>query len=421
MKNNMTVNFGNLLLTLSEALDLADSTIYQHQHRTAFVAVEIAKYYGASPEMIERIFCAALLHDVGAISVEEKISIHNSCSVDKNLHGKKGELLLEQTPWLSNISKIVGNHHRVWLDWENTIEDPIVFASQVIFLADFLECNINRNKYILHQIDDLIEIIRKLSDVAVNKKIVCCFLELSKREKFWLDLVSPRLYSKLLYDGPLYNIEIGYDKLSLVADLFRDIIDFKSNFTATHTSGVSACAELLSSLYGFSKDEAHLMKIAGNFHDIGKLVIPNSILEKQGRLTKEEYDVIKSHAYYTSYILDSIGGLEKVSKWASNHHEKLDGNGYPFHFKDSEIDMGSRIMSVADIYTAISEDRPYRKGMDKNRIYDIFKESTNNKLLDSKVVDLLFDNYDKVSTHVLQRQLIANTFYEDKFRKVINI
>ena len=194
-----------------------------------------------------------------------------------------------------------------------------------------MERLIDRNKYILHQSKDIVEAIKKLECTVVNKKIVAYFVELSKREEFWLDLTSPRLYSLLLNNGQFKNVQIGLEDISLISNLYRDLIDFKSRFTATHTSGVSECGVMLSGLFGLAEIDVKSMRIAGNFHDIGKLVIPNSILEKPGKLTVDEFAIMRCHTYHTFNTLDSIGGLHRMAEWAAYHHEKLDGSGYPFH------------------------------------------------------------------------------------------
>ena len=286
MKNQLSVNKDNLLLSLSEITDLANPLIAQHQHRTAFIALEVAKYADLKPEITENIFTAALLHDIGAITVEEKTSVHNFRVVDEDLHTIRGELLLEQIPWLRKISKIVRNHHRNWDDWEEGIETPLVLSSQIVLLSDCVERLIDRNKYILHQRNDIVEIIKKLADTVINRKIVDYFVDLSKREAFWLDLTSPRVHSLLLNNRPFKNIQIGLKDISLISNLYRDLIDFKSPFTATHTSGVSECAVKLSELFGLSKLDIKSMSIAGNFHDIGKLMIPNSILESKHKISE---------------------------------------------------------------------------------------------------------------------------------------
>jgi HD-GYP domain-containing protein (c-di-GMP phosphodiesterase class II) len=420
MKRQLSVNLANLLLSLSQAMDLANPLIAQHQYRTAFIALELAKSANLEQEITENIFTAALLHDIGAITVEEKIAVHDFKEANENIHAIRGEVLLGQIPWLRRISKIVRNHHRNWNDWEEGIENPVVFSSQIVLLADYVERLTDRNKYILHQSEDIVETIKKLTDTVVNKKIAAYFIDLSKREEFWLDLVSPRLYSLLLNNGPFQNMQIGAEDILLISNLYRDLIDFKSRFTATHTSGVSECAVRLSELFGLAEVDIKSMKIAGNFHDIGKLVIPNNILEKPGKLTVSEYEIIKCHTYYTYNVLDSIGGLQRIAEWAAYHHEKLDGSGYPFHCTDVEIGTGSRIMAIADIFTAISEDRPYRKGMNKDEIYMVIKKQTDEKLLDKRFAEVLFDNYEIILTQVKEKQSSALDFYEKRFLSIVD-
>jgi len=110
------------------------------------------------------------------------------------------------------------------------------------------------------------------------------------------------------------------------------------------------------------------MEVAGNLHDLGKMVIPNSILNKPDKLNKEETAIMRQHTYFTYTVLNSIGGISQIAEWAAFHHERLDGSGYPFHLGADKLGIGSRIMAVADVFTAISEDRPYRKGMSQQEL-----------------------------------------------------
>lgn len=420
MQRQTTVNLGNLLLSLSEITDIANPEIARHQQRTAFIAYEIAKCSNVDSEQIENIFTAALLHDIGAISVEEKAMVHNLNirPSDYKLHCVRGELILNKTPWLRKISKIVRHHHREWNECEEDINNPDVFASQIILLSDYIERLIDRKTYILHQHKEIIEAIKKFSNDKFHEKVVNSFVEASKREEFWLDLTSGKLYPVLLHHGPYRNLEIDIDGIALMSEVFRDIIDFKSPFTATHTTGVAASAGILSKFFGLADLDIKYMNIAGNLHDVGKLIIPNSILEKPDKLTAEEFAIIKSHTYYSYYIINTIEGLQGVAKWAAYHHEKLDGSGYPFRCKEEEIDAGARIMTAADIFTAISEDRPYRKGMDKENIYKVFADLSEKKALDPKIVELLFDNYNDVDQFVREKQYTAKEYYENTFMKI---
>jgi len=415
MRRKVTVNLGNLILSLSEAMDLFNPSLAQHQQRTSFVVWEMGKIAKLSDERLEKIFIAALLHDIGTLSLEEKISLRNFEAVNTENHCIRGELLLDNVPWLKGVPKIVRFHHKEWKHWEESIETNLVLESQLLFLADYIERLIERDHYILHQHEDIIEKVKSLSGSSFHSKVVDIFLTASEREEFWLDLVSPRLYSLLLNEGPFRRREIDLSNISLLSEIFQKIIDFRSRFTATHSAGVSAASIMLSRIIGLSQIEIRLMEVAGNLHDLGKLAIPNSILEKPGKLTKEEMAVMKSHTYYTYSVINTIGGLQQVAEWAAYHHERLDGSGYPFHCKADELNTGARILMVADIFTALAEDRPYRKGMSREGIIQIIKQFSDRQLLDTMIVRLLFENFDEIFSYVAEKQAIAKEFYEKQF------
>ena len=415
MQRKVSVNLGNLVLSLSDAMDLASPSLAQHQQRTAFIVWEMGKAARLSEERLEKNFMAALLHDIGALSVEEKISLRNSEIKDAETHCIRGEFLLDKVPWLKDEAQIIRFHHREWQDRKESIETHFIFESQVLALADYLERLINRNQYILHQHEDIISKIKSHTNSLFHSHIVDILLTASDREEFWLDLVSTRLYSLLLHDGPFRKIEIELSSISLIAELFRNIIDFRSRFTATHSSGVAASASILSRLFGLTGTETELMEVAGNLHDIGKLAIPNGILDKPGKLTKEEMAIMKSHTYFTYSVINTIGGLQQIAEWAAYHHEKLDGSGYPFHCKADELSTGARILMVADIFTALAEDRPYRKGMSREGIRQIIKQFSDRQLLDTKIVNILFENFDEIFSHVAEKQAVAREFYENQF------
>ena len=175
----------------------------------------------------------------------------------------------------------------------------LFWSHRLLFLADNLERAIKREHYILHQHEDIISRIKSLSGTSLHPQIVDLFASISHSEEFWLDLVSPRLYSILLNEGPFRKIEIDYADISIIAQLFRNIIDFRSRFTSTHSSGVAAASSLLAKIFGLTDAEIGLMEVAGDLHDLGKLAIPNSILNKPGSLTKEEMsDYEISHVLY---------------------------------------------------------------------------------------------------------------------------
>ncbi|GHV40721.1 hypothetical protein FACS189490_06320 [Clostridia bacterium] len=130
------------------------------------------------------------------------------------------------------------------------------------------------------------------------------------------------------------------------------------------------------------------ISFSANLHDLGKLAVPNAILNKPGKLTKEEFDLIKRHTYYTRRALQRIDGFEEITEWAANHHEKLNGTGYPFGIGENsgKLDFNARLLSVLDMYQALTERRPYREGSMHDHAIEIIR-SSNHGGLDDSVID----------------------------------
>ena len=159
-----------------------------------------------------------------------------------------------------------------------------------------------------------------------------------------------------------------------------------------------------------------MFEIAAYLHDLGKLAIPSEILEKRDHLTQDERSVMRTHVFYTYQILDPIGVLSLVSSWSALHQERLDGSGYPFHIHADDLPLGARLMAVADVFTAITEDRPYRKGMMREEALRVLHEMEARGELDRRLVSLLESGFDAVNRARAEAQAQAVRGYME-FRK----
>jgi HD-GYP domain-containing protein (c-di-GMP phosphodiesterase class II) len=198
------------------------------------------------------------------------------------------------------------------------------------------------------------------------------------RDPAVLERVSPKIYTPM---------DLG--QLSDISTVFAAIIDKKSAFTRRHSFGLADNTVKIASIYGFDAQKTERLRIAGLLHDLGKLAVPNHILDKPGKLTQEEYSIIKSHTYYTRLVLEKIDGINDICDWASNHHETLRGTGYPEAIDSSNLSLESRIIAVCDIYQALTEERPYRLGMSKDKAFSIIKDMVDMGNIDSTVVEKL--------------------------------
>ncbi len=188
------------------------------------------------------------------------------------------------------------------------------------------------------------------------------------------------------------QVLVSHQELLQVSEMFARIIDGKSPFTHRHSRLVSQIALYLAGKMGFNQKELQDMKVAGLLHDLGKLTVPDEILEKPGKLSQYEFNIMKQHTYYTFQILNLIEGFESINQWASFHHEKLNGSGYPFHLNANDLSPGARIMAVSDIYSALVENRPYRRGLERNDIFKIMGNQVKEEAIDEEIVMLLWEN-----------------------------
>lgn len=419
MYNPISIKLLDFLLALSESLDLFNPLLAQHQIRTAFIAWKIGEAYQLDPLDLENLITAALLHDIGALTPEDKVALHES-EYDEDIHKHCiiGEKLLCQSPLFEVPSRIIRYHHTSWQDWEQSDVSQLAVQSQILYLADVIERAIHRHEYILYQNRDINELVNSMSGVEFHPDVVDAYKSISSTEEFWFDLVSQYVREILRDYSPNRNTLIYQKDFLGISEMLRKIIDFRSHFTSTHSTGVSSAAAIISGLMGYSDIEIEMMELAGNVHDLGKLAVPNNILQKSGELTEREFSVVRQHTYHTYSILRRCGLPENIIEWAGFHHEKLNGSGYPFHLGSEQISGGSRIITVADILIALAENRPYRDGMKKEEVLSILGDMTRTKDLDPYVVGVLNKNFDEiVEPTMIKQQNVEAQFYDEHYHQ----
>jgi putative nucleotidyltransferase with HDIG domain len=175
-------------------------------------------------------------------------------------------------------------------------------------------------------------------------------------------------------------ITVDENRLDAICEAFADVIDAKSHFTFHHSTGVAHAAVAMGLEMGFDPPAITTLRRAALLHDIGKLSVSNAILEKPGKLTSEEWDVVRRHPYYTEKILERAPIFNEFAAMAAAHHEKLDGSGYHLALVDHQMSLPARALAVADIYDALAADRPYRKGMPLEKVLKIISEDAPHKL-----------------------------------------
>ncbi len=221
-------------------------------------------------------------------------------------------------------------------------------------------------------------------------------MEASKSEAFWITMERHHLenYLSKKREDVIDEVVLDAENLRAVSQIFAEIVDAKSRYTAEHSYGVANLSKYLAKQSGFNEENCLHVEMAGLLHDLGKLQVPDLILDFDGSLDDESLSTMRHHSYITFQILKQITGFENISCWAADHHEKLDGSGYPFKKKAEELPLESCIIAVADIFQALAQDRPYRKSQPVNAIVKLLEKQANNGLLDKSVVHLVLKEPD---------------------------
>ena len=222
-----------------------------------------------------------------------------------------------------------------------------------------------------------IDAVRRRSGRWFDPELVNAAVCMSKSGTLWTGLDSPDLLHKVIALEPEQRrIPANEDAIDNICLAFAEVIDAKSPFTYRHSSGVAEAAMEIAHWFGMKPRDVKLLRRAALLHDLGKLSVPNMILEKPDRLTDEEWKIVKMHPYYTLEILRRIPGFEGLGEEAAAHHEKLDGSGYWRGLVAEQLSTFARILAVADIFDALRAKRPYRDSVPLERTFSIMRQES---------------------------------------------
>ena len=218
--------------------------------------------------------------------------------------------------------------------------------------------------------------IRERSGVWFDPLLVDAFERVAKKEDFWRDLQSSDITEKVVALEPTSKeVPLDDDYLDDIAAAFGQVVDSKSPYTSGHSARVALYTDMIAEALELSPERRRWLKRGALLHDVGKLGVSNSVLDKAGKLDISEWDEVKMHASYTETILSRIEVFSELAKVAAAHHEKLDGTGYPKGLNADQICLETRIITTADIFDAITAERPYRGAIPIPRTLEMMAEN----------------------------------------------
>lgn len=391
----VNVNIRRLTMVISNTVDLVGVDDISHGKRVAIMARECARIRGCDTTTQEILFEAGLLHDCGVSStrVHHKLVSELDWSGSQT-HCEQGAQILEQFQPLSHLAPIVLHHHTHWKDLlAHGVPLETALHANLIYLADRVDM-LAMHDYagsppIMLHAEEISRRIARYSGDFFAPEWVEAFREASAQEAFWLRQTPENIAQQVLETPQAEEGVLDLKQLHSFAVLIAHIVDAKSPFTAQHSLGVARLSKFLGELAGLSMAKIDRLEIAGLLHDIGKLQIPDEILEKPAKLDPNERTVMNSHSFMTWQILQPIEGIEEIALWAAYHHESLNGVGYPFHLHGEQIPYEARIIRVADVYQAMAQKRPYRDTTPPAEILSLLRKMVAAGEIDGSLVDLV--------------------------------
>lgn len=216
--------------------------------------------------------------------------------------------------------------------------------------------------------------VRSRSGSWFDPHAVACFERAAAMPGFWEMLASEAITEAVTALEPAQRaVVVDEDYLDDIARAFAKVIDAKSPFTSGHSERVAVYADLIAAELGFTAERRRWLRRAALLHDVGKLGVSNSILDKNGKLDEAEWRDMRHHATLSEGILARVAAFHEMARIGGAHHERLDGRGYPRGLKAEAIEPETRIVSVADVFDALTADRPYRKAMPIPKALEIMR------------------------------------------------
>jgi putative nucleotidyltransferase with HDIG domain len=421
-----SVRLSEIISALSYALDLTEGQPMGHSVRACMIGMRLAEQIGMNKDEQSELYYALLLKDAGCSSNASRLfhilnadeikakgdlkttdwtrigweSLHyalthvgtgmpflqrmqrlfqvaatqqqDSCALVQ-IRCERGSAIAKQLGFSETVANGIYNLDEHWNGQGypgGLRQDEIPIFSRIANLAQTLEVFYNARGPV-----EAVDAAQDRSERWFDPDLVKAAASLANSGILWHGLENANLVQQVAALEPKHHrVTASDESIDKICEAFAEVIDAKSPFTYRHSHGVAAAAVQIGEWFGMNAQNVKLLRRAALLHDIGKLSVPNSILEKPAKLTVPEWQIVKAHPYYTLEILKKIPGFARLSQDAAAHHEKLDGSGYWRGLKGEQLSIVARILAVADIFDALHAKRPYREGIPLETVFQMLRD-----------------------------------------------
>lgn len=406
MKENFEVTLKQMITVIHKTINSVDKRLLNHGEQVAYIMLNLLKAEGSyNDEELLEICAISIFHDIGAYKVTERDKLVGVDVIAPIEHAVYGSLFIKYFSPLSNLYDIVLTHHFTNKYYKDKHIDVINKEGLLLNFADYID------RVYLNKNASTKDYIKENKDYL--KEHINLFVEADKKYDFINKLLDGS-YADELY-GFFETKILTREEVIAYSKMLAYSIDFRSEATVKHTILVEAISYQIAKLCGLDEETLTTIKVAAALHDIGKIAIPVEILEKPGKLTDDEFEIIKSHAIIGYNILSDLM-IDDIRDISTLHHEKLDGNGYPFGLKEKEITPEMRIVAISDIISALLGVRSYKEEFSKEKIIKILNNMAQYNKIDVDITKLFIENYD----YIIQEATNQSSDLMEKYLNITN-
>jgi len=408
-----------LAVAFSRALDLAEGKLVGHAQRVCYISSAIAEALDAPPPVRAGVYFGALLHDIGVTLAasdlcryagvdEETIfgpapvrqlpeqrgdygfadrgavldAVHQHCTL--------GAETVDALDLPQEAAVAVRSHHERWDGAgfpQGLAGDVIPVEGRIVALSDYAEVLIAQQPSSLAARRHFVLSIGETAAIQHDPALVATLLRLARSDEFWLGLYSEDLTETLTgVRGPAETRK-SRKRVLRFAEVFADLSDAKRGHTVGQSRRTADGAEQLANALALDAGHVEMVRIAALLQDVGQLGVPARIMSKPDILSITEMQLMRLHPTNSEMVLEDVNGFEEIALWIARHHERPDGKGYPEMLDGDDIPLEARILAIADVYAALTSERPHRGALSRKDARQILLGAAGTQL-DAELVRL---------------------------------
>lgn len=365
----LTIDLGRVAHTVTKALDYVGVDDRSHGRRVGLMCHRIAHNLGWDRQTRHFMLIAGMIHDCGVSSTATHQKLVDQMEWDgADDHCQRGAAFLRGFAPFAEYATVIRHHHARWSQLPASLPPSTRLFANLVFLADRFDViragflATRRSHEVLSARHDLTALLAPHVGSLFAPDLFEALRQAIRKDGFWIELEDEFLDHAIFetLDTWDHTVRLHFDDIVALGEMVSHIVDAKSPFTHYHSLRVADLVDRVCDLLDFAAERRQMLRLAALLHDIGKLRTPDDILEKPGALSGDEHDIMLRHPLDSKVVLAALFPDTPIARWAAHHHEKLNGNGYPYGWSGEQIDIETRVLTTCDIFQALCQKRPYR-------------------------------------------------------------